>query len=249
MQKKILMFLLLLCGCQPTIQVPVDFAYKEIKTDKFTLASWQKITHPKAPFKIYVEGDGAAFTGDGRPSMNPTPKGTLLREIAFGDEHENVVYLARPCQFVKDAQCEQKYWTTARFAPEVISSTVQAIRTISGGQELVLVGFSGGAQVAGLAAVTKKGLNVQKMVTLGGNFDHLAWTRHHHLPPLKESLNLADYRDLYAQIPQRHFVGEKDKNILPFLVKDFVPEGTMTIVNGATHNQGWDKMYEAIRRE
>ncbi len=249
MRKKILMLLLMLCGCQATIQVPADFAYKEIKTDKFTLASWQKITNPKAPFKIYVEGDGAAFAADGRPSMNPTPKGTLLREIAFGDEHENVAYLARPCQFVKDTKCKQKYWTTARFAPEVVSSEAQAIKIISGGQKVTLVGFSGGAQVAGLVAVTEKEVNVQKLVTIGGNLDHLAWTKYHRLPPLSESLNLADYRDLYLSLPQKHYVGKKDKIILPFLVENFASQGTVTVVDGATHNQGWDNVYERIRAE
>ena len=207
----------MLCGCQATIQAPAEFSYQEIKTDKFRIASWQKITNPKAPFKIYIEGDGAAFTADGRPSMNPTPKGTLLREIAFGDEHENVVYLARPCQFVKDVQCEQKYWTTARFAPEVVSSEAQAVKVVSGGQKVTLVGFSGGAQIAGLMAVTEKDLNIQKMVTIGGNLDHLAWTKYHHLPSLSESLNLADYKDLYAKIPQKHYIGEKDK-VIPSLI-------------------------------
>lgn len=250
MRKKIWFgVLFLLCGCQASIQVPQEFVYKEIKTDKFTLASWQKITNPYAAFKIYVEGDGASFTANGRPSMNPTPKGTLVREIAFGDKHDNVIYLARPCQFVKDAQCVQKYWTTARFAPEVVASTVQAIKSISSGQELTLVGFSGGAQVAGLAVVTEPDLNVQKMVTLGGNLDHSVWTAYHHLPPLNESLNLANYKDLYIKIPQKHYVGKKDKIIPSFLVEDFVPEGTVMVVKNATHNKGWNDMYDVIRAE
>ncbi|MDD7312777.1 MAG: alpha/beta hydrolase, partial [bacterium] len=64
------------------------------------MASWQKITHPTAPYKIYIEGDGHAFNAHGQPTGNPTPKGTLVRELAFGDNHENVIYLARPCQYV-----------------------------------------------------------------------------------------------------------------------------------------------------
>lgn len=240
---------LLLLGCQTTIQAPAEFSYQEIKTDKFALASWQKVNNPRAPFKIYIEGDGAAFTADGRPSMNPTPKGILLREIAFGDKHENVIYLARPCQYVKDAKCLQKYWTTARFAQEVVSSTAQAIKIIGHEHDLTLVGFSGGAQVAGLVAVTAADLNVQKVVTIGGNLDHSAWTAYHHLPSLDESLNLADYRDLYVKIPQKHYVGKEDK-IIPFsLVEDFAPEGTVMVVDGVTHNKGWDKMYSVIREE
>lgn len=57
--------------------------------------------------KIYIEGDGRAFDIDGQPTSDPTPRGTMLREIAFGDTHPNVVYLGRPCQFVTNSACRQ----------------------------------------------------------------------------------------------------------------------------------------------
>lgn len=101
MLKKIFIPAVLLCGCT-SLTVPPEYQYKEIETSYFRLASWQKITNPKAPYKIYIEGDGAAFRADGSVSFDPTPRSTMLREIAFGDKHPNVVYLARPCQFVKD---------------------------------------------------------------------------------------------------------------------------------------------------
>lgn len=231
------------------MQIPSDFVYKEINTDTFKLASWQKITNPTENVKIYIEGDGAAFTAEGRPSRNPTPKGTLLREIAFGDKHDNVVYLARPCQFVDDSKCVQKYWTTARFAPEVITAEAQAVRNISAGKGVTLVGFSGGAQIAGLVAVREPDISVKKLVTIGGNLDHRAWTTYHHLPPLKESLNLASYKDIYGKFVQKHYVGEKDEIILPFLVKDFVSNNAVVVVKGASHNKGWNSAYEIIRAE
>ncbi|MBR2299926.1 MAG: hypothetical protein IJ870_05075 [Alphaproteobacteria bacterium] len=68
----------------------------------FKIASWQKITDKNAPYKIYIEGDGFAFNAHGSPTTNPTPKNTFLRQIAFNDPSKNVVYLARPCQYVND---------------------------------------------------------------------------------------------------------------------------------------------------
>ena len=82
-----------LIGCKAVI-VPDDFLYKEIKTSTFVLASWQKITDKNAKYKIYIEGDGASFDAYGLPTSNPTPKGKLLREIAFADKSPNVIYLS-----------------------------------------------------------------------------------------------------------------------------------------------------------
>ena len=240
--------LFLLCGCN-SVHVPESFVYKEIKTEKFTLASWQKITDVQAPVKIYVEGDGASFNGMGRPTSNPTPKGAVLREIAFGDNSPNVVYLARPCQFVHDNQCEQKYWTTARFAPEVISSEKEAILQVAQSFPVILVGFSGGAQVTGLVAVTTPELQVKKMITIAGNLDHKAWTKYHNVPELTDSMDLAEYKEQYLLLPQEHYVGNKDTVMPPMLVEDFVGQDKIRMVPSAEHNKGWERIYPLIQLE
>lgn len=72
---KILMTLLFLTGCV-TIKAPADFVYKAVETRDFTLASWQKVTNPAAPYKIYIEGDGYAFNARGKATQAPTPRGT-----------------------------------------------------------------------------------------------------------------------------------------------------------------------------
>ena len=118
---KRLLFLLLFLGSCSSISIPPEFVYKEIRTRNFNLASWQKITNPQAVYKIYIEGDGYAFNAHGRPTQDPTPKGTLVRELAFGDKSPNVIYLARPCQYIKSPICSQRHWTTARFAPEIVN--------------------------------------------------------------------------------------------------------------------------------
>ena len=92
MRRLIFLSVLFLFACS-SIKVPDDFVYKEIKTRTFTLASWQKITQPQGVYKIYIEGDGYAFNAYGKPTQDPTPRGALLREIAFADPSPNVVYL------------------------------------------------------------------------------------------------------------------------------------------------------------
>lgn len=245
---KIFSILLILNGCS-AITVPPEFIYKEIKTDTFNLASWQKITDHKGIYKVYIEGDGYAFDRHGYPTNDPTPKGTLVREIAFGDKNSNVIYIARPCQFVKSSICSQRHWTTARFAPEVVSSEYQAIKDIVGNSPVVLVGFSGGAQVAGLIATAKHGLNVKKIITIAGNLDHHNWTNYHNLLPLSESLNLADYYFNFIKIPQLHYVGGNDDVILPHMVEEFIKgNANIIVVPEANHNNKWNKVVDEIRR-
>ena len=245
---KIFAISLLLSGCA-TIQAPDSFKYQEIETSFFKIASWQKITSPQAPYKIYIEGDGHAFNARGQITQDPTPHGILMRELAFTDPHENIIYLARPCQYVKDPKCEKKYWSTARFSQEVIDSEYQAIKSININSPLTFIGFSGGAQIAGLLS-TQTDLNIKKVITIAGNLDHTAWTSYHHLPPLTESLNLADKKEEFSHIPQHHFIGGKDTVIPPLLSQKFINDSNLiTIIPEASHADGWQKIYQHIRYE
>lgn len=60
--------------------------------------------------------------------------------------------------------------TTARFALEVINAEYEAIKNIADNNPVILIGFSGGAQVAGLVATAKPGLNVK-------NYNHCRKSR------------------------------------------------------------------------
>lgn len=236
-------------GCT-TIKVPAEFVYKEVETRNFTLASWQKVTNPAAPYKIYIEGDGYAFNARGKATQDQTPRGTLVREPAFGDDSQNVIYFARPCQYIKSPICSKRHWTTARFALEVINAEYEAIKNIADNNPVILIGFSGSAQVAGLVATAKPGLNVKKIITIAGNLDHLAWTQYHNLPPLNESMNLESYRKQFAKIPQIHYVGSKDEVTPPILAREFVGKDDLIIeVSGASHNEGWGKIYNKVWSE
>lgn len=239
----------LLCGCS-TLQVPPEFLYSEIKTSDYTIATWQKITDTTKPYKIYIEGDGHSFDSDGYPTDNPTPKGTLLREIAFGDKHPNVVYLARPCQFVKDSHCKVTDWTTGRFSQQIVSSEYQAVKKIADSHKITLVGFSGGAQIAGLIAVQNPDLNIAKLVTIAGNLDVITWTEYHNVPLLSESLDLHDFKQKYALFPQTHYVGDNDEIVPLAITFDFVADkSNIRLIKGASHNSGWEKAFAAIRGE
>jgi hypothetical protein len=103
-------------------------------------------------------------------------------------------------------------------------------------------------------ASLRKDLNIKKVITIAGNLDHLAWTTYHKLPSLNESLNLGDYKDIFFEFEQMHFVGSQDDVIAPNLVYDFVKNVKsdkieLIEVEEATHNLGWESIYDTVRRQ
>ena len=63
-------------------------------------------------------------------------------------------------------------------------------------------------------------------------------------------MNLESYRKQFAQLPQIHYVGNNDKVIPPVLVREFVGNDDLIIeIDGASHNDGWEKVYNKIRSE
>ena len=247
MIKCFLILIIFLSACS-SVKVPENFSFIPIQTKTFEIASWQKKPFVSdQTYKIYIEGDGYAFDYRGRPTSDPTPKSSLVRELAFGDNSPNVVYLARPCQFIKNDTCSVRHWSSARFAPEAINSEYEAVKQIAGNNPVILIGFSGGAQIAGLMATAKSGLNIKKIVTIAGNLDHLAWTNFHQLPPLNESLNLENYKNQFYKIEQIHYVGKKDTIIPPVLTQTFINGKNKVItVPTASHNNGWNSIYPEI---
>lgn len=169
---------------------------------------------------VYIEGDGFAWITSSTPSDDPTPINPVGLKLALAQPSGNAAYLARPCQYraQQKRNCTQRYWTEARFAPEVIDSMNKAVtklKSTSGATELSLVGYSGGAAIAALIAVRRS--DVVELVTVAGNLDHRVWTNYHRLSPLDGSLNPADYAGRLGHVQQTHFVGGRDRVIPPSL--------------------------------
>ncbi|MCK4507345.1 MAG: hypothetical protein KAU27_02315, partial [Desulfuromonadales bacterium] len=132
---------------------------------------------------VYLEGDGYAWRSRSRPSTDPTPIDPVGLRLALRHPDEQVVYLARPCQFIsqEEAQsCETRYWTDHRFSPEVIDSSSRAISELmnmTASKSLRLIGYSGGGAVAALVAAKRD--DVVQLITVAGNLDHARWTEFH----------------------------------------------------------------------
>ncbi len=226
--------LICLFGCVAGNWVPpTDFNFVPIRAGDYEIATWQKINNPSDKrLHVYIEGDGNAFNKYGRPTKDPTPHGTFLRDLAIKDDFANVVYMARPCQFIMGENCSESDWTTGRFAQKIIDAESVAIEKIAKGKKIILIGYSGGAMVSGLIIKQNKNLRIEKWITVAGVLNHKQWTDYFGDEPLNESLNL----DNLPNVKQLHFVGGKD-SVVPYeLAKDWANKSDIIIIPEATHD-------------
>jgi len=223
-----------------------DMAFQTTMAPPHVIASWYKITEPGKPLKVYVEGDGAAFDSDNQPTDNPTPKSEFMRVLAAGDSSPNVAYLGRPCQYLQTSACSTVDWTTGRFSKTVIDSmdtAVAALMKKARTNKVILIGFSGGAQVTGQIAA-RHPEKVKKWITIAGVLDTKAWTSYHGDSPLTQSLNLK--KEKVKSVHQIHYAGEKDDVVPPRLIQDFAGADKVIVVKKAGHGDGFEKIYPEI---
>lgn len=209
-----------------------DFKYQSVQSGKHTLATWQKITNNTKPIHFYIEGDGRAFYNNGIPTNNPTPHGTLVRELASQDSADNVVYIARPCQFVFDENCNSGDWTNAKFSQYNLDSVANAVKQIAKKQPVVLIGYSGGALMTGLIIQQNTDINIKKWITIAGVLNHHDWTEYFGDKPLDKSLDLTKL----PNVPQIHYVGDKDTVVPIDLSKKWIQNDSIKIIVNATHD-------------
>lgn len=164
---------------------------------------------------VYLEGDGLAFLGSRRISPDPTPSTPIALQMALNHADGAAAYVARPCQYTLAAgqgkNCHPRYWTSHRYAPEVIDSIAQVVNGLkhsANASRLVLVGYSGGGTVAALLASQRD--DVAGLVTIAANLDVKYWVSRERLAPLDGSLDPADFVRTLRAIPQIHLTGSDD---------------------------------------
>ena len=194
-----------------------EFEAKQIETKtQLSFAVWEKKTIQKGqPLRIYFEGDG-----------DPLPQKTVAFDFAKSDPVQNVIYVARPCQWVEDKICLKKpeIYKSARFNPEIMQVTYELVNYLMRKYQspsVELIGYDGGAVIA-LNMATK--LPTTRVITIAGVTDINEYNELHDLPLMseKEAENPVDNLILLANIPQIHYVGKDDDITPPKLAERFV---------------------------
>jgi len=197
-----------------------------LQTSLFKIVSYQAVTKASDVTTFYIEGDGLAWLSRTHISPNPTPKNPIALKLASSDPSTNVVYLARPCQYIDlkiERACHSDYWTKKRLAPEVIASLDEAISKIKHRARLNkirLVGYSGGGAIAAILAAKRD--DVVDFRTVAGNLDIDLFARYHQITPLSGSMNPVDFANVLSSIPQIHFIAEKDDIITRPITESYI---------------------------
>lgn len=226
-----------------------------VETSSFKLRGYARIRNTEAPLVVYLEGDGMAWFSRHHPSDNPTPRDPLALRLATIDQSENVLYLARPCQYIAwqdtTSPCDVEYWTQKRFAPEVINATNEAIDEVMQQYQLQdgvhLVGYSGGGAVAALVAKMRG--DVLSLRTIAGYLDHVALNKERGVSPLTGSLDPMEEIQALRKLPQIHYSGSRDTVIPTWVAENFTkaqknPYCADLIVEDTSHHSGWENVWK-----
>jgi pimeloyl-ACP methyl ester carboxylesterase len=208
-----------------------------------------------AVLHAYIEGDGAAWPSPLHPPRDPTPERPVALALGAQDAAAVVAYLGRPCQYPSAGgmpECPVKYWTSHRFAPEVVAAyqrTLDLLKAQAGATQLRLFGYSGGGVLAALLAMSRT--DVAQLVTIASPLSVAEWTSWHQVSALTGSLDPATQP---GPLPRAvHFVGGKDTVVPPDVVRGFAGRtgGKLRIVEDFDHEccwaRDWRRLLEEVR--
>lgn len=239
--------------------MPVFMIPRDINADTFRLQAYERVYQKYAPATVYIEGDGSVDTMTaGIIGGSPTPTDPVALRLAAQDGGQNVIWLARPCQYNKGwkegKNCPPAYATTHRFAPEVIDSYNKAlddIKAMYGIPQFNLVGYDGSAAIATM--LTSQRSDIASLRTVAGNLAPKTTAIIAQKPLGEGSLNPLDFAAGVANIPQRHFLGKSDFITPPAVYNSFaqaVGNGqclNVTLVDKADHTLGWAEQWKVLK--
>lgn len=223
-------------------------------TAGFAMVSWHRLPVDAEEVLVVVEGDGRAWRTRRRPSADPTPADPVGLRLALASGAPAVIYIARPCQFLEalpEAGCDLRWWTSHRYATEVVAATSKVIDTLLADRvrpaRLTLLGWSGGGVIATLLAASRT--DVDLLVSVAANLDTEAWVAHHGVSPLTGSDTPRRHLRALAGTPQLHLGGADDDVAPPALNRDLLaaigPVASQQVLPGQGHRCCWVSVWPA----
>ena len=197
---------------------------------------------------VYIEGDGLSWIDRFTPSSDPTPVDPLTFKLAKLDQSPNVIYLARPCQYLISNECRKEIWTKLQYSKAILGLYEQILNEIAlRHSEVHLIGYSGGSVIAmHLASIDNK--KVKSVRTIAGNINPNEFTKLLNLSTYQTSINLDLMDDKIKDISQTHYYGNRDKVIPKEIYSNYHDQYfnnsciKITEVN-ASHTRGWEEFW------
>lgn len=199
-----LMVSFMLSACSFIRPAPSGFQEVQIETENYlTLNVWEKDTIKKGQIlRLYIEGDG-----------NPNPGDKIALYYAEQDPYDNVIYIARPCQWSNDKICKKnpKLYQEQRFHPEILREMEELISYLIRKYQakgIELIGYDGGGLVAMEIATH---IQTKRVITIAGILDLNAYVHYNDVAEMPDAFNPADKLGVLSDIEQIHYVGTLDE--------------------------------------
>lgn len=219
-----------------------------LNAGSFKLFTSSKRAEADKTLHVVIEGDGLAYLEPKIASKNPTPSNPIGLRIASKLDG-NVTYLARPCQFIASPRCHYAYWTSNRFAPEILESYTVALNHLkqdTGANAISITGYSGGAYIAMKLAENRN--DITEVITIAGLLNPQSWTSHHQIGALQ---NVPSAMPHNSATRYTHFCGEDD-DVMPchiFASETASLAHRLISVPNADHDDVWEGAIEYLDQQ
>jgi len=239
------------------LATPANLHKIRVQTDPFAVTVFERAYTKGAPATIYIEGDGLDLLDKVKVSTNATPDYPMGLHLATRDLGDNVIYVARPCQYsaLEDVHstCPPEFMTSKRYGIEVMTAMNDVLDQLKNRHGLTgfnLVGYEGGATVAALLAAKRK--DVLSLRTVAGILDTSVMAPESAAGVTLSSLNPKDFAKDLATLPQHHFFGEGDTKITPNMSAGFFQAMGQTscaqssVIEDVDHKNGWVNRWPSL---
>lgn len=242
------------------IAAPAWMIKRQIPAAPYAITVYERIHDQGGKANVYIEGDGDYWSSPHEWKLDPTPQNPVALHLASKDKAENVIYIARPCQFSgmldREAKCPPAIWNEARYSQEAVNAISTALDEISARYNLKgvnLIGYGGGAAIASTLSAQRS--DVLSLRTVAGTLDHKMQTSINGVPDFSTSLNPVTMTEKLSRIPQYHFIGGQDQYTPPAILNSYLQHMPPTrcvqhdLIQEAEHEAGWvDKWPDLLKR-
>ena len=236
--------------------IPSGMMERQIHADPYVLTSFERVRLKHGVATVYIEGGQMVWDDFLRERETATSTNPLALHISTRDTSDNVIWLARPCQYtytpkLDGSACTREDFANGRFSLTNLRAMNIALDNIQkkhGFKGFNLVGVQDGAGIAVHLAASRK--DVLSLRTVAGMLDTDVFTQvynpeQHETIVDRTSNNPGIHAAHLAALPQHHFVGEWDDTVSPAMAQNFrhnagnSPCVRVSEVKGVTNERGW----------
>lgn len=236
--------------------VPNSMFERAIEADPYNITVYERILTKGTTANVYIEGGEMVWDDFLRDRETATPSNPLALHLATRDNAQNIIWLARPCQFtyapkIDHSECTREEWADGRFSVtnlRAMNAALDNVKKKYGYTGFNLIGVQDGAGVAVHLAAARN--DILSLRTVSGMLDTDVF-RQVYKPEKHETVvgaaskNPGIHASALARLPQQHFIGEWSDEVGPAMAQTFRQNAgnssciRVLEVKGVTDEKGW----------